>query len=368
MNEKLKNIITVSILAVFLFGLSIWCWIKQPSSYSDSERRVLATLPEFSRQTVFSGEFMSNFESYAADQFPIRDRFRSVKSFSELRLFGRLETNGLYEKDGYLSKIEYPYNKEMLTHASNHFRSIYDKYISGNETNIYFSIVPDKNYFLADKSGRISLDYNNLVEDIKNDTEYMKYIDIFNQLTLEDYYKTDTHWKQESIQDVANIILSAMGNEPSAVYETQTLDYNFYGVYYDQLALPSEPDTIKFLTNEMLESCTVISYNTGIPVAAEIYDIDKVFSKDPYEMFLGGATPLIVINNPSASSNKELIIFRDSFGSSLAPLLVESYSEITLIDTRYMNSSMIGNFIDFTNQDILFIYSTLILNNSLALK
>ena len=62
------------------------------------------------------------------------------------------------------------------------------------------------------------------------------------------------------------------------------------------------------------------------------------------------------------------MIFRDSFGSSLAPLLIESYDKITLVDIRYIQSGMLGNFIDFDSQDVLFIYSSGLLNNSLAMK
>ena len=85
-------------------------------------------------------------------------------------------------------------------------------------------------------------------------------------------------------------------------------------------------------------------------------------------MYLNGADAFIIIDNPQASSKKELVVFRDSFGSSIAPLLIEGYSKITLIDIRYIQSSMIHNLIEFDDQDVLFIYSTLILNNSLSLK
>ena len=76
----------------------------------------------------------------------------------------------------------------------------------------------------------------------------------------------------------------------------------------------------------------------------------------------------ITIENPNATTGKELIIFRDSFGSSLAPLLVEGYEKITLVDIRYLRSDMLSKFITFENQDVLFLYSTLVLNNSETLK
>lgn len=85
-------------------------------------------------------------------------------------------------------------------------------------------------------------------------------------------------------------------------------------------------------------------------------------------MYLGGSNPLISIYNNDTSSDRELVIFRDSFGSSLAPLLVSSYKTITLVDTRYMSPKILGNYIDFNNKDVLFIYNTSIINNSYSLK
>jgi len=63
-----------------------------------------------------------------------------------------------------------------------------------------------------------------------------------------------------------------------------------------------------------------------------------------------------------------LILFRDSFGSAIAPLLVQGYRSITLVDIRYLSSAMLDRFIDFYGQDVLFLYSTIVLNNSETLR
>ena len=85
-------------------------------------------------------------------------------------------------------------------------------------------------------------------------------------------------------------------------------------------------------------------------------------------MYLSGARSLLTIDNPNGQAGKELIVFRDSFGSSMVPLLIQDYSRVTLIDTRYVSSEMLGQFIDFHGQDVLFLYSSLILNSSSAIK
>lgn len=76
---------------------------------------------------------------------------------------------------------------------------------------------------------------------------------------------------------------------------------------------------------------------------------------------------LLTIENPHAA-DRELIVFRDSFGSSLVPLLAEGYRRITLVDIRYLASARLADFIEFNGQDVLFLYSVPVLNNSETLK
>ena len=85
-------------------------------------------------------------------------------------------------------------------------------------------------------------------------------------------------------------------------------------------------------------------------------------------MFLDGAKSLLTIENPASTTDKELIIFRDSFGSSIAPFFTEVYRKVTLVDTRYLPSERVGKFVEFDRQDILFLYSVPVLNNSVMLK
>ena len=159
-----------------------------------------------------------------------------------------------------------------------------------------------------------------------------------------------------------------MGVSLSDEYEVKTLSEPFYGVYVGQSALPLTPDTLSYLINETLKGCTVTSYDTGVPQSVPMYDLAAAGSADPYELFLNGADALLVIENPAATTDRELVVFRDSFGSSLVPLLVEGYAKVTLIDARYLNSAYLGNFVEFDDQDVLFLYSTLLLNDSLSLK
>lgn len=368
MTEKQKSICTLVMTGAMLFSLSAWCVVKPADGYSDSERRALAAIPEFTTESVLSGEFMKDFEEYAADQFPLRDRFRTLKAMAELKLFHKLDNNGIYTTNGHLSKLEYPMNTQMLDHAAERFSWIYDAYLKETDANLYFSIIPDKSKFLADEHDVLSMDYDAFAEYMKEKTGYMEYIDIYDMLSAEDYYTTDTHWRQECIVDIAEELADTMGISVHTDYQENVSDILFYGVYCGQSALNVPADTLKYLTNEVLDSCVVTSYDTGKPIQVPLYDMAAAAGKDLYEMFAAGSDALVTIENPNADTDRELILFRDSFGSSIAPLFMAGYSKVTLVDIRYIQSSMLGQFIEFDDQDVLFLYSTLLLNNSMGMR
>ena len=85
-------------------------------------------------------------------------------------------------------------------------------------------------------------------------------------------------------------------------------------------------------------------------------------------MFLGGISPIVTLTNPNAESQRELVIFGDSYSSSLAPLLCGEYRTVTIVDLRFIFSSLLPDLLTFTNQDVLFLYSDWILNNSAMLR
>ena len=202
---------------------------------------------------------------------------------------------------------------------------------------------------------------------VREQMPWATHIDITDCLTYEDYYRTDTHWRQEKLLPVAEKIAEALGvTKPNGNDFTVTqVDRPFYGVYYGQAALPMEAESIYYLRSDLLDACQVLVENATY---AQVYDMTKLESKDLYDIFLSGPRSFITIENPNATTDRDLVIIRDSFGSSLAPLLVQDYAKVTLIDIRYQNLEVLGRFVDYSNCDVLFLYSTLVLNNSETIK
>lgn len=362
MKENAKNIVLIVLFILAIVGMLIINVIKEDTLISVSERRKLEQFPEFSLSKLLDGSFFGKFDTYTTDQIIGREVFRKAKVLTEKDVFRRLDYNNIYEKDGILVEQLYPINEDSILSLIKKVNSINDTYITENNS-VYFTIVPDKNYFVSGENLRI--DYDEMVRLMKNGLSYAKYIDIFDELKLSDYYITDSHWKQEKILDVAKKILNELGITSKAEYEEKEI-VAFKGVYSGQYPISNASDKITILTNEMLDNCTVYNYENN--KETKIYDMDKMTAYDKYDIYLSGATALLKIENPNSESNKELIIFRDSYGSSLTPLLVEGYKTITVVDTRYISPKILNNYIEFDNQDIIFEYSTTLINDSITIK
>lgn len=357
--KKILNIATVLLCGLFILVFSIWCFSGTTPDYSESERRVLASFPEFNLENVSKGKFASDFEKYSTDRFPLRDSFRSLKAYTRLYAFMQKDNNDLFTVEGHLSKLQYPYKEVMTSHATEVFAYVKETYLKDNK--IYASVIPDKNMFIAENNAYLSLDYEAFEKEIKDSMPYAEYIGISHLLSKDDYYPTDTHWRQEKITDVAKHLAEGMGKTLKDTYTENTLDHPFNGVYVGQSALRVNPDTIVYLTNDTIN-------NLQVEGVSAVYDMDKAVGKDPYEIFLSGNQTVVKIKNPMNPQGGRLVIFRDSFGSSITPLLCEAYSEVVLVDLRYISSTMLSDFVDFEDADVLFMYSTVLLNDSFSLK
>ena len=375
MTDKIKNIVFSCFFLIFIFGLFLINVFKEPIDVSTSERRKLAQFPKITLETVNNTKFMQDFASYAVDQFVWRDEFRSIKARFLFNVLKQKDNNGIYIAEGHASKTLPTIKEGELTQTVKNFNKLYNSNLS--KMNVYYSIIPDKNYFLAEKNGYPHLDYNKFIEIVNtNINTNIKYIDIFDTLDVDDYYTTDIHWKQENLVDVANKLLDGMNNSlTNNNFEEKEL-YPFYGTYYGQSALPLEAETLKYLTNSEMDNITVkilneeaLAENSIEFVESEMYNVEEFTGIDPYNVYLSGPKAIITLEKSNTDTNKELIVFRDSFGSSLAPLLATEYSKVTLIDLRYIASPILKMIVDFNaGQDVLLIYSTEVLNNGSILK
>ena len=366
--KNIKHYLNICVFLLTIGVLSMTFIIGEDKAISVAERRPLKSFEE----AVSAENPFKEIESYFLDQFPFRDTFRRIKAFLNNDVLKKNDNNNIYTIDGTVVKIEDTLDENQLNYAVDMINKLIHKYAKNNR--VYYSIIPDKHYFASQINGYPALDYEKLLNFVSENLKKAEYIDIFPLLELSDYYKTDSHWSQDKILDIADKLVSTMSPGVTVIPDGEFYKENvlspFYGVYYGQSALTLAPEKIKYLTSKDTESMKMtIILDNGQKQHLPVY-VPKYFTNiDPYDIFTAGAQPIVIIENVNATNDKELVLFRDSFSSSIAPLMIQSFSKITVVDIRYIASAALRGMVDFENADsVLFLYSTVLLNNSVAMK
>jgi len=373
--ERKRNIATLVVFGLILFGLCAAFFLTPHQHRSQTERRLLARRPELSADSLISGRFMSEFDVYMQDQFSAREQWRLFNAITRRYVFGLRDHNGYYFAGGHLSQMEFPLNPEAVAQNAARLDSIGRNFFEG--MNVFYSVIPDKNYFLAEPNGFLALDYDEMMRIIHGHMQNHTYISLFDVMELDSFYRTDIHWRQEALFPVANRLAEGLNVElPSRDRFSEHRLFPFYGSFHGHAALPVRPDELIFLTNDYTENAVVYTlleqgrqlvFSRYVTLDGEqhqlgVYNPFLFGRMDSYDIFLAGAQAIITIDVPNAETDRELIIFRDSFGSSIAPLLLGGYSRITLVDIRYIPTRLLPQFIEFGNQDVLFLFNTTLFN------
>ncbi len=364
MMKKASAILTSVLFTVIIFGLCLAHILLPDGELSSTERRKLAQFPEFSVSTLMDGVFMQNIEKYLPDQFPLRETFRTIKAVFE-KYSGRLDASDIYTVDGSMAALDDPNNENQIISAAKKFNAMREL-IGGK--NSYLCVVPPKTYYMQD-GVHPTADFEAMLSLLYENAEGFTTIDIRDTLDLSSYYLTDSHWRQELLEETVLHLVKEMGLEKPVFPEYTVKEIpSFYGVYAGQSALPVKPETIYYLTNDSLDNAMVTAVGADVTSVYTLNRLENENSLDKYDLFLGGAVAVVEIVNENAVTDRELVVMRDSFGSSIIPLLSEYYSKITAIDMRYLSSMYVKNFVDTENVDFLVLLSPGVINQSAMLK
>ena len=264
------------------------------------------------------------------------------------------------EIDGSFIEACDPFDEKSISRFAEKMKSVKSKY---PDNRAVLALIPDKSYYAIETIGEKALDHTLMTTALSQNLSGWSMVELSDLYTWDDFYLTDLHWRQEILLDTATRLGSALGISIDTENFTDTTIGPFYGIYAqsasesaEELVLLDHPDFADVTVKHYEKPCT------------SVYDLDAVDSDNSYDVFLSGASPLTVITNPHAEKGTSLLVFRDSFASSLVPLLIPNYETITMVDLRYMHSSLLKQFVPTTDGDILFLYSARVVNNSAMLR
>lgn len=350
----MKNKIIIILFMTFIITGALFTSLnKEEISYT--ERRKLKSFP-----SQFNKDYFNDIDDYLSDHFIFRDLYLKIHSFSAIYLFNNQDIDGVYRDGDYLFMMDRVIDDKSVDNFVNKINIISNDYFADN--NKYFMPIPLKNHYLVDND--LDYSYDELLSKLdKIDAEL---IDIKDDLSLESYYYSDLHWRQEYLDKVIDTFFEKTGLIHIKEDYTENSYTPFYGSYYAYYGGIAKYDNIIYLNSESFDDIKI--YSLDKDGETSVYDKSALGSIDSYSVYLDGPSSYLKIENSNSITEQKLIIFGDSYASSLIPLLIPSFKQIEVVDLRYYNSSYLKELNLDSEATVLFIYGSQIINNSYSLR
>lgn len=332
MIKKNKKNLIGSILVIFVTLTLLINIIVKDLPKNERENKNLQMFPEFSFDSFFSSSFSSELIDYTKDQFAYKDIYTRVKSYVNYNIFNKKINNGIYKFEDYLAELMISMNESKLELFDSNITML-ESIIKKNALSV---VIPDKSMYLPDDY--LHLDFQDFLDNTDTDV-----LNIYEILSLESFYKTDLHWNHQGAYDAYEVIIKQLKGEDSIAVDFEKVSKEFFGYYSNKSMDLSIKDDMYIAHNDILDNLE------------GIYNQDQLLNGDKYNMYLDGNYPVYVIENELATNDDELIIFKDSFGLSIAPFLAMHYSKVTLIDLRITKLQGVYEYLN-TDADYLFLY------------
>ncbi len=334
--KKYQDLIQIILFMGIITGFMAAMFVLKDKTFSEQENRVLNQTPKVTVKGITSGKWMEQFEACLTDQFPGRDTWVGIKSYSE-RLSGKTENNAVFfcQDDTLIKRFDEP-DSELV---EKNIMAV-NQLVENTDLPVYFSLIPGAVSIWDEKLPKYAQNYDQraLIDEIYSKVN-CKTVDTYSRLRQHKneyiFYRTDHHWTTRGAYYGSTAIAEAFGMEvePLDSYSSEVVSDSFYGTVYSSSGVRwVKPDVIeKFIPKE---GKTVQKFVGDTPADGEFYDYEKLKVKDKYAFFFGGNTPLIKITSDT-DRDKKLLVIRDSYSDSEIPFLTEYFSEIYMMDLRY---------------------------------
>ncbi len=364
-NTKGKLIFSLLIgafcLIIFAGGISIIA--VEDRAFSESENRVLATMPTLSLSSLKEGTFMKDFETYLTDQFVFRDRIIGLKTLFD-RVTGKTKAGGVYiGKDGYLFSVPSPFDESRTEEIMDRISLFAD---SNGDSKISFMMSPNSSYVYSEKlPDNLSLpDQSYLIKDTENclQNEKVAFINLSDLFVSKKdeaqlFYKTDHHWTTRAAEIAFTELMKTWEKPTSDVkYRFLTVTDSFQGTLSSKSGVASSEDIIEICVPQDTDITYVAEYENGEKKSATLFDGEKLKQKNKYEVFAGGNYGKIVIDTTS-SSKDTLLIVKDSYANCMLSMFTPFFARIVVVDPRYTKEKISAITEENTFSHILFLYN-----------
>lgn len=333
---------SVIFLSAIILVFTVADLFNEERFFSESENRILAEKPRISKETLLSGEYMSDYEEYLNDQFVSRDIWIRIKTGIDMLMQKNL-INGVYlAEDDYLIEqhTEADFAKDLVEKRIAQLQELVEEFPATE-----VMLVPTADNILTDKLPRFAPYYDNklLLERVSEAIGKEHMINVYDTLKEhadeEIYYRTDHHWT--SLGAYYAYKKWAPGRIGYYVWykpeDLITVTETFEGTLQSKINMPVEGEEIQIFP-QTLEKPVSITYDYT-KKADSFYEEAYLETKDKYSYFIDGNHGLAEIETEN-DNGRELFVIKDSYANTFIPLIANHYSKVYVLDLRYFNGPL----------------------------
>ncbi len=317
-----------------LLLLAVTQTLLPDGSFSGMENRVLASRPALSLASMSRSRWADDFETYCADQLPMRDTFVSLYTAWEAATGHRVIEGVILGRD---QRLHDRTDNWKARNVSLNASALGDL---AEETGLpaYLLAVPTAN---AVYSGSLPADAPVADEEALTalagkEVSVIPLLEPLRGLAKSEelYYRTDHHWTAAGARIGYLQVCATLGLDPLPELTLQS-QAPFFGSLYARCPLPwQKPDTLQYPENPAIR--LIIGYEEK----QGLVDTEKLKERDLYAALLYGNHPRIELINDSVPDGTWFVI-KDSYANALLPALARHCHRIVAIDARYFADDVI---------------------------
>ena len=306
-------------------------------TFSESEQRALASMPNASVADILSGDFESDFEVWLSDHVPARNAFVGLNALYEL-FSGRNGLSGvILGEDGRLFGAPSALDSEAIVRKCSRINAFAETV----DLPVSVILIPTSGFINQDALPALHAAFHDsdlatLVRDsLSQDIDFLwpeaSYRSIGGDAL---YYRTDHHYTSYGAYVAYCLYAQSIGMTPreASDYDIERVD-GFYGTMYAKSGLWSIAPDIMELWRSRNPGAITVSFDDR-EASDSLFFPEHLDEMDKYPVFLDGNHALVTIESDRAEG-ENLLIIRDSFGHCFAPFLADDFQRISLVDLRY---------------------------------
>lgn len=230
--------------------------------------------------------------------------------------------------------------------------AVADKY--QGKANVYCLVAPTHFEFTEYE------EYKNLAADQKAGidnlyahlNDHVTSVDAYHELLMHRdeylYFRSDHHWTTTGGYYAYRAFMKALGDTPHDISEYEERSYSDFLGYLYYVAkcdtVKNHPDTVYYYMPIVDTTCEAWNYDSNNNIYSSRASVINESTGgsayyNRYLVFLGGDNALMKITNNEATTDRKLLITKDSYANAFIPWLVPHFSEIYVVDPRHYQGS-----------------------------